>query len=89
MLDTFLATLNPMLTLFICIAVGYIANKTKILPENAGKVMAKLETWIFCPALSFSTINNRRNMYGTVDHRHFIPMSRSQGLQSGSGNKVF
>ncbi|MBP3591384.1 MAG: AEC family transporter [Clostridia bacterium] len=56
MLDTFLATLNPMLTLFICIAVGYIANKTKILPENAGKVMAKLETWIFCPALSFSTM---------------------------------
>ena len=33
MLDTFLATLTPMLTLFICIAVGYIANKTKILPE--------------------------------------------------------
>lgn len=56
MSDTFFATLTPMLTLFICIVVGYVANKTKILPENAGKVMAKLETWIFCPALSFSTM---------------------------------
>ena len=56
MLQTFLATLNPMLMLFICIAVGFILNKCKILPENAGKVMAKLETWVFCPALSFSTM---------------------------------
>ncbi len=56
MLDTFLATLSPMLTLFLCMAVGYTANKTKILPENAGKTMAKMETWIFCPALSFCTM---------------------------------
>ena len=56
MLDTFLATLSPMLTLFLCMAVGYTANKTKILPENAGKTMAKMETWIFCPALSFMTM---------------------------------
>ena len=63
MLTTFLATLNPMLTLFICMAVGFIARKTNILPENAGKVMAKLETWIFCPALSFSTMAR----YCTVD----------------------
>ena len=56
MLDTFLATLSPMLTLFLCMAVGYTANKTKILPDNAGKTMAKMETWIFFPALSFSTM---------------------------------
>ena len=56
MLETFLATLNPMLTLFICITVGFIIRKANLLPENAGKVMAKLETWVFCPALSFSTM---------------------------------
>ena len=56
MVQTFLATLNPMLMLFLCIAVGFILKKTNILPENAGKVMAKLETWVFCPALSFSTM---------------------------------
>ncbi|MBO5879863.1 MAG: AEC family transporter [Clostridia bacterium] len=56
MITTFLATLTPMLTLFICIAIGFITKKAKLLPDNAGKVMAKLETWVFCPALSFSTM---------------------------------
>ena len=56
MLQTFLATLTPMLTLFICIAVGFIVKKAKLLPEESGTVMAKLETWVFCPALSFSTM---------------------------------
>ena len=55
-MTTFLATLTPMLTLFFCIAVGFVANKTKILPDNASKTLAKTETWIFCPALSFMTM---------------------------------
>ncbi len=63
MIQTFLATLTPMLTLFICIAVGFTVKKAKLLPDNAGKVMAKLETWVFCPALSFSTMAR----YCTVD----------------------
>ena len=63
MFNIFLATLNPMLTLFLCIAIGFAANKTKILPANASKVMAKLETWVFFPALSFSTMAR----YCTVD----------------------
>jgi predicted permease len=53
---TFLATLTPMLTLFICIVIGFVSAKTKILPESASKTMAKMETWIFCPALSFMTM---------------------------------
>ncbi|MBR3894373.1 MAG: AEC family transporter [Clostridia bacterium] len=53
---TFTATLTPMLMLFICIAIGFVTTKCKILPENAGKVMAVLETWVFCPALSFMTM---------------------------------
>lgn len=60
---TFLATLTPMLTLFFCIAVGFVSSKTKILPESASKTMAKMETWIFCPALSFMTMLR----YCTVD----------------------
>ncbi len=56
MITTFLATLTPMLTLFTCIAIGFVFTKLKILPEGSSKVMAKLETWIFCPALSFMTM---------------------------------
>lgn len=53
---TFLATIKPMLTLFFCIAVGFVLVKTKALPEGASKTMAKMENWIFSPALSFSTM---------------------------------
>ena len=56
MLTVFLATLNPMLTLFLCIAIGFVLRKKQILPENAGKVMSKLEMYVFCPALSFITM---------------------------------
>ena len=55
-MDAFLATLNPMITLFLCIAVGFVLYKYKILPEGADKAIAKLETWVFCPALSFTTM---------------------------------
>ena len=62
-METFLATLTPMLTLFFIIAIGFLLAKTKILPESASKPMAKMETWIFCPALSFMTMVR----YCTVD----------------------
>ncbi|MBR4296281.1 MAG: AEC family transporter [Clostridia bacterium] len=55
-MKTFIATLMPMLTLFICIAIGFFIGKSKILPDNAGKTIAKMETWIFCPALNFMTM---------------------------------
>ena len=45
-----------MLTLFLCIAVGFVLRKTELLPHDAGKVMAKLITWVFYPALCFTTM---------------------------------
>ena len=56
MMQTFLGTLNPMLMLFACIAIGFILKATGILSDEAGKTIAKLETWVFCPALSFITM---------------------------------
>lgn len=48
--------LTPMLYLFLCMIIGFLLRKSNILPENSGKVMAKLETWVFCPALNFMTM---------------------------------
>ncbi len=62
-MSIFLATLSPMLTLFLCIATGFVLTQTKVLPDSSSKVMAKMETWIFCPALSFMTMVR----YCTVD----------------------
>lgn len=44
-----------MLYLFLCIAIGFALRKSGALPENSGSVLAKLENWVFCPALSFMT----------------------------------
>lgn len=56
MIATFFATLNPLMTLFFCMAVGFAVHKAHLLPESASKVMAKLITWVFYPALSFMTM---------------------------------
>ena len=63
MLDTFLASLNPMLSLFMCMIIGFALKKTNVLPESASKIMSKLIIWVFYPALSFSTMAR----YFTVD----------------------
>ena len=55
MLQTFLATLPPLLTLFLCLLLGFLLNKCKLLPENSGSVLSKLETYVLVPAVSFSS----------------------------------
>lgn len=56
MIQSFVATLNPMLMLVIYIIIGFVLGKTKILAGDSATTVAKLETWIFCPALSFVTM---------------------------------
>jgi len=48
-------TFEQMLMMFTLILVGFIIRKKSNLPENTGSVMAKLETFIFVPALSLFT----------------------------------
>ncbi|MBO5315947.1 MAG: AEC family transporter [Clostridia bacterium] len=56
MIETFLTALNPMLSLFSFIAIGYLLKKSGILPDGSETVLAKLETYVFFPALSFITL---------------------------------
>lgn len=56
MFEAFITTLTPMLTLFSCIAIGFIIKKTGILPDNSASVLAKLETYVVFPALCFVTM---------------------------------
>ena len=55
MLKTFTATLSPMLVMFLCMALGYFANKLKLAPENTATVLSKLENYFFVPALILNT----------------------------------
>ena len=58
MLQTFLATLSPMLVMLICIVIGFILKKAKIVPENTDTVLSRLENWVFVPCLILSTFIN-------------------------------
>lgn len=55
MLETFKATLSPMMVMFIFIVLGFIARKKKFVPENTAEVLSKLENNFFVPALIIST----------------------------------
>ena len=59
LIDIFLQSLTPMLVLFLYLSIGFIAKRLHLLPDNAHTVMSKLETWIFCPALTISTFATR------------------------------
>ena len=55
MFDVFKGTLSPMLTMFTCIIIGYILNKSEKVPENTATVLSKCESYFILPALSLSS----------------------------------
>lgn len=63
MVETFLATLNPMLVMFVCILVGFALNKSGVAPSNTGTALSKVENYVFMPAQVMVTFMS----YCTVD----------------------
>ena len=55
-------TLQQMLTMFILIAMGYLLRKTNILPKGSDTTLARLETYLFTPALTLSSQLNHCNL---------------------------
>ena len=55
MLDTFLATLTPMLVLFLCMIIGFVLKKKALTPDNTATVLSKLENYVLVPALIINT----------------------------------
>lgn len=55
MLDSFFATLSPMLVMFLLMVVGFVAKKVNVVPENTATVLSKLENNFFVPALMINT----------------------------------
>ena len=54
-MDLFIPTLNQMIYLFAFIVIGYLIAKFKIVPKGSAGVLAKLENWLFIPALVMQT----------------------------------
>ncbi len=55
MFEVFKSTLSPMLTMFVCIIIGYVLNKSKKTPENTATVLSKCENLFILPALVLNT----------------------------------
>lgn len=72
MLETFFATLSPMLVMFICILIGFLLNKAKLAPANSAAVLSKLETYALLPALivhtfvNYCTVESIRGQYSLI-----------------------
>lgn len=54
-MNVFSSTLNQTAFLFSFIVLGFLFAKYKVIPENSGTVIAKLENTLFVPALVFNT----------------------------------
>lgn len=55
MIEIFLATFNQIVFLILLIGIGYALAKAGIIKEEAAGMLAKLETFIFCPAVSMQS----------------------------------
>ena len=51
-MEIFFMTLKQMLMMFTFILIGFLMRKKNLLPDNSDTTMAKLETYIFVPALT-------------------------------------
>lgn len=54
-MEVFNLTLSQMLMMFTLILVGYILRRKKVVPADTGTALAKLENYVFVPALSLYT----------------------------------
>ncbi len=71
-MQIFNLTLSQMLMMFSLILVGFLLRKKANIPENAGTVMAKLETYIFVPALSLYTQMTKCTVENFLKHSPLI-----------------
>lgn len=53
----FLTTLNQTTVLLFIMSLGYILGKLKLLDQNAGTVLSRLESFIFLPAVVFQSFS--------------------------------
>lgn len=72
MLETFIATLNPMLVMFTCILVGFILKKSGVAPENTGTVLSKVENYVFMPAQVMVTFMTYCTVQSLVENYRFV-----------------
>lgn len=71
-MEMFNLTLSQMLMMFTLIAAGVLLRKTAVLTPNAGNIMARLETYVFVPALLLHTQMTKCTVKTFVENANII-----------------
>ena len=61
-----------MLVIFTYIVIGYILNKKKIVPENTGLILSRLENYVFLPALVLNTFSTQCTVESLKENYSFL-----------------
>lgn len=75
MLDVFSATLGAMLTMLLCMIVGFVLRKKAIVPEGADTILSRLLSFVISPALTFHTFLNNFNVQSLLENYTIILFS--------------
>lgn len=68
-MGAFFSTLDQMMFLFLCMLIGFLLSKLKILSEDADVLISRMENYVFVPALiinSFMTNCTLENLAGNA-----------------------
>ncbi len=72
MFKIFTFTFSSMLVIFTYIVIGYILNKKKIVPENTGQILSRLENYVFLPALVLNTFSTQCTVESLKENYSFL-----------------
>lgn len=74
-MEIFLSTFSQMLVMFCFILTGFLLKKFALLPDNADKVLSKLENYVLVPALVIDTFMTNCHIGPLVENANLIMYS--------------
>lgn len=74
-MQVFSSTVNQMLIMFAFISLGFLLNKTKVLPKETTSVIAKLETFVLGPCLALNNFSKNFTVENISKKWHYIVYS--------------
>jgi len=72
MLEVFKATFSQMMVMFLCLLVGFILNKKKLVPDNGATVLSKLENYVLVPSLIINTFMDKCTVEALSKHYKLV-----------------
>ena len=75
MAQVFSATLGAMLTMLICMLVGFVLRTKKIEPENTDSVFSRFLSFVVAPAMNFNSFLQNFNLQSLKENYTVILFS--------------